>query len=192
VARRTVRGAIYAVAVLAISLTATGNAHARQVWGVRVPERTVANGHVLELKGTALQERFWFDIYGLALYLTEPLDSAEAIIEADQVKQLRLYILRDLPAQEVRKALLSGFQNAAQGDFEKLRPRVNKMLRSIKNVRDGERIEMTYIPGKGTVLRTNSGTRLVIPGEDFAQALFSIWLGPNTDTPHLRDALLAR
>ncbi len=174
-----------------LALGSAGTAEARQVGNVDVPERTVIEGHVLELKGAALQEKLWFDIYGIALYLTEPLDSPEAIIDADQVKQLRLYILRNLPGREVRKALLAGFQNAAPDDFESLRPRVNEMLRSIQDVHEGERIVMTYVPGTGTLLRAANGTKLTIPGEDFARALFSIWLGPNTDTPHLRDALIA-
>ncbi len=183
--RRTVR-----VAVLALSLC--GAVQAGEIGGVKVPERTVVHGHVLELKGAALQEQFWFDIYGIALYLAQPLDTADAIIEADQVKQLRLYILRNLPGREIRKALLDGFQAAAQEDFESLRPRVNEMLLSIQDVQKGERIVMTYVPGTGTILRAGNGKNLTIPGEDFARALFSIWLGPNTDTPHLRDALLSR
>ncbi|MGA9521802.1 MAG: chalcone isomerase family protein [Myxococcaceae bacterium] len=185
--RRTFGGAVLALAALAIPAPA----EARQVGGMKVPERTVVEGHVLELKGAALQEKLWFDVYGIALYLTEPLDTADAIIDADQVKQLRLYILRNLPGQEVRKALLAGFQNAAPDDFETLRPRVNEMLRSIQDVHEGERIVMTYVPGTGTILRAANGTRLTIPGEDFARALFAIWLGPNTDTPHLREQLLA-
>ncbi|MBI3183071.1 MAG: chalcone isomerase family protein [Myxococcales bacterium] len=53
-----------------------------------------------------------------------------------------------------------------------------------------DELRLTYLPGTRTLLQEGSLTRAVIPGKDFADALFSIWLGPRTETPHLRSALV--
>jgi hypothetical protein len=55
----------------------------------------------------------------------------------------------------------------------------------------GDRYALTYLPGVGTELSLNGRPLGTIPGEDFAAALFSIWLGPHPLDDDLKRTLLA-
>jgi hypothetical protein len=45
------------------------------------------------------------------------------------------------------------------------------------DVEPGDRYAITYVPGVGTELSLNGQTRGIIEGQDFASALFALWLG---------------
>ena len=47
-----------------------------------------------------------------------------------------------------------------------------------EDVQPGDRYSLTYIPGRGTELALNGEPKGIIEGAEFAQAVFSIWLGP--------------
>jgi hypothetical protein len=49
---------------------------------------------------------------------------------------------------------------------------------------------LTYIPGKGTELALNGESKGVVEGDDFAAALFSIWLGSKPISESLKKELL--
>jgi hypothetical protein len=59
-----------------------------------------------------------------------------------------------------------------------------------EDVRKGDRYSLTYIPGRGTELKFNGETRGVVPGADFANIYFSIWLGQNHPYQKFRDRLV--
>jgi hypothetical protein len=60
----------------------------------------------------------------------------------------------------------------------------------IPNVEKGDEIVLTYVPGKGTVVSAKNAEKGVIEGKDFADALFSVWLGPEPVQADLKTALL--
>jgi hypothetical protein len=51
---------------------------------------------------------------------------------------------------------------------------------------------MTYVPGTGTRLTVKGNDKLTIPGQPFAKALFTIWLGPNPPNSDLKKGLLGQ
>jgi len=59
----------------------------------------------------------------------------------------------------------------------------------IPDAKKGSTIVITYVPGSGTMLST-AGERSIIPGKDFADALFSVWLGPSPVDDGLKKGLL--
>ena len=50
-------------------------------------------------------------------------------------------------------------------------------------------LTLTYVPDKGTVV-SGAGKETVIPGKDFADALFTVWLGPDPVDGDLKRKLL--
>lgn len=63
------------------------------------------------------------------------------------------------------------------------------MLRLLDNVREGDEVVITYVPGRGTEIVTDHG-REVIEGADFGRAVFASWIGPRPPNPGLRSGLL--
>jgi hypothetical protein len=59
----------------------------------------------------------------------------------------------------------------------------------LPDLKQGGVLDIVYQPGVGTLVR-GSGVQMIIPGKDFADALFSVWLGPNPTDAELKRRLL--
>ncbi|MFZ5471545.1 MAG: chalcone isomerase family protein [Myxococcota bacterium] len=165
-------------------------AHALGVQGM--PPQAEFGGQPLVLNGAATQKVLWAKLYTVGLYLEEPTRDAHEAVASEQTKLLRLKVLRNLSKRQVAAALRQGFARGAGSAFSTLEPRLGQLLAKLRDVRKSEELLLMYVPGRGTVMSDGKRVRVEIPGKDFADALFSIWLGPNTDAPHIRRALLGR
>ena len=58
-----------------------------------------------------------------------------------------------------------------------LQSRIDNLAALYRDVKPGDRYALTYIPDEGTTLSLNGETLGSIPGDDFARAVFAIWLG---------------
>jgi hypothetical protein len=83
-------------------------------------------------------------------------------------------------------------RNVKAETLASLRDRLELINRAYRDVREGDRYALTYVPGKGTTLRLNGSPLVTIPGHDFAAAYFRIWLGDDPISESMRDALLGR
>lgn len=149
---------------------------AKKVEGVELPDTVTAEGKSLKLNGAGVRSKFWINVYIAALYLETPTKNPAEIISTDQVKRVQLEMLRDLTKQQVADAVKEGFEKNAKAELPKLQDRLNKFMGELKDFKKGEKMVVTYVPGKGTLL-SGAGENFVIEGKDFADALFSVWLG---------------
>lgn len=72
-----------------------------------------------------------------------------------------------------------------------LRARLTRFNQGIRDLKEGDRLTITYRPGEGTGLESKGGDRLVVEGKDFADALFSVWLGNHPVDAALQTAMWA-
>ena len=62
---------------------------------------------------------------------------------------------------------------------------------ALPDVQKGDRITGVYRPGQGVLFLANGRRGGEIRDAQLARLFFSIWLGPQTSEPRLREALLA-
>lgn len=172
--------------LLSLALPALG----KEVAGVTLPETTTVEGKTLKLNGTGLRKKMVFKVYVAGLYLETPSRDAAAVISSDQVKRMQLSVLRSLSSKQVSEAIEEGFEKNSKAHMTALKPRLDKLATLIPNVEKGDQILLTYVPGKGTVVSAKNVEKGVIEGKDFADALFSVWLGPNPVQEDLKQALI--
>ena len=178
------------VLALALGLAAALPAHAKEVAGVTLPESTTIEGKTLKLNGMGLRKKMVFKVYVAGLYLETPSRDASAAISSDQVKTMQLSILRSLSTAQINEAINEGFEKNSGAQMGALKARLARLNAMIPNVEKGDQILLTYVPGKGTVVSAKNAEKGVIEGKDFADALFSVWLGPNPVQEDLKKALL--
>ena len=75
-------------------------------------------------------------------------------------------------------------------DMPRLQARLDSFLKAIPDLKGGQQILITYFPGTGTLLRAGRGEEITIPGKDFADALFSVWLGKQPVDDDLKGEML--
>ena len=177
----------------AILLSLASLALAGEVAGVRMPDTLTVEGKTLALNGVGLRTKVVFKVYVAGLYLETPSRDAAQVIASDQVKRMLLSILRGLDRTKVTEAITEGFEKNSKRELPALKARLDRLNSWIPNVEKGDAIVLTYVPGKGTAVSARQQEKGVIEGKDFADALFSVWLGPDPVQEDLkRDLLGAR
>lgn len=157
---------------------------------VKMPDTITVEGKALKLNGIGLRKKLMFKVYVAGLYIETPTKAPEAIITSDQIKRMALHILRNLKASQVTEAIEEGFEKNSRSQMAALSDRLKKFSSLFSDVVEGDEIQMTYIPNKGTSVSIKGAEKGTVEGKDFADALFSVWLGPNPVQEDLRKALV--
>lgn len=181
------RPAILSVETLLIAclLGSAVPAGAAALKGVEVPDSVQSEGSSLKLQGLGLRKKFGFSVYVGALYLTTASTDGAAASRAEEPKRISLFFLRDVGAKSLKEAFEEGFFNNAQERLSSLGPRIDTLVGLFASgVRKGQEASFTYQPGRGTRVSVDGKELGVIPGKDFMEALWLVWLG---DVPPSKD-----
>ncbi len=154
-----------------------------------MPKVVKANGKLLVLNGTAIGTKIFLRVYTIGLYLEKKTTDAETAIKSDESKRISLVMLRSVSRQQFVQAVEKGIVRNCGVPMASLRSRLDLLEKELPSLAKGDMLDFTYVPAVGTVVR-GQGRELKIPGKDFAEALFSVWLGPHSDNGSLRDKLL--
>lgn len=174
--------------VLGLALPAAG----RELKGVNLPDSVDVGGKVLTLNGMGVRTKLIFKVYVAGLYLETASKDDAAIVSGDQVKRVHMSMLRDLDKGKLGEAIVAGFEKNSKEKMPALKERLDKLLGGLVDTKQGDQLVITYMPGRGTELAAPNGTKLLIEGKDFADAMFSVWLGPNPVDTDLKKGLLGR
>ncbi len=182
------RAAIFLV-VLAF---AAAPAAAGKKAGVTMPDQVAVADKTLVLNGMGLREEtiLKIDVYVAGLYLEHVSSDPKEILAMPGPKRLVLRFVRDVGRKDIVDAWNTGFHNNATVPLPQLRPRINLLDSWMPGFDDGDTLTFTYVPGGGVTVDINGKRRGVIQGDDFAQSLFAIWLGPKPPSGDLKKGLL--
>ncbi len=175
-------------AILGLALGSA--APAVELAGVKMPDTDTVEGKTLKLNGIGLRKKAIFKVYVAGLYLENPSKDAAAILASNDMKSMRLHILRGMKGSQVSEAIAEGFERNSKSELPKLKPRLDKFAAMIPDVEEGDLIVMTWVPDKGTKVTVRGTDRGTIEGRDFGDALFAVWLGPAPVQEELKMGLL--
>jgi hypothetical protein len=164
--------------------------HTISVSGVVLNKTITVNGRTCELIGAGLlRYRVVFRGYVAALYLGKGHGAEEIVTEIP--KSLVIEYFHAIATQDFITSTEQGFaNNLSQDQKESIRERAKVFYSLYRDVKPRDRYTFTYIPGRGSELALNGRVLGTINGLDFANAVFSIWLGRNPLDQDLKKALL--
>jgi hypothetical protein len=181
-----------ACAVLALAAVP---AAAMELVGVTLPDTTTVNGSSLKLNGMGVRTKTMLrvKVYAAGLYLATPSRDAAGIIAADEPKQVVMHFLyKKVEKDKLTEAWREGFANNSAAALPVLKARLDEFCALWPDMASGERAVITYTPGTGTRLELNGKEVGVIPGKDFADALFAVWLGSKPADTGLKEGILGK
>jgi hypothetical protein len=181
---------IFAAAALAFGFVAASPLAARELAGANLPDTLPAGGKTLKLNGLGLRKKAIFKVYVGGLYLEEPSKDAAAILAADAPKAVRMHFLRDLKKTQLTDGFSEGFEANAKEKAAAQKGSLDKMLALVTDVKEGDTMTFVYVPGKGTTILSGDKALWTFEGKDFADVVFSIWLGPKPPTEDLKKGML--
>lgn len=160
--------------------------------GITYPDNITVSGTPLVLNGLGTREATMFnvDVYVAALYVENPSSSGSDIYNSDETRRLILHFVRDVGMDDITGAWQQGFENNAANRVASMQDDITLLNSWMSEMKDGERMQFTYISGTGLEVSVRGTVKGTIPGSDFASAFFSIWLGANPPNSGLKSGLL--
>ena len=127
--------------------------------------------------------------YAGALYLAPEAAQDDAL--ATVPRRLEIVYFHQIEAEKFAAATRKKIaENVTAADLAAVASRLESFNRLYRDVQPGDRYGLTYIPERGTALDLNGRILGWIEGDDFARAVFSIWLGPEPIDEKFKAALL--
>ena len=145
--------------------------------GVKMDESITLDGKTLLLNGMALRKKIIFKVYVAGLYLPQKEKSAEKILGADTCRVTIMHFLRSVGPGKINGAWYDGLEDNTPGFSKELKARFDTLAKYMEKMKDGGQIIFAYIPGKGTEVKVNGNVKGTLEGKDFADAIFSCWIG---------------
>jgi hypothetical protein len=167
-------------------------AQKRTVAGITFPPKTTVNGKNVIYNGSGLREKYTFDLYVAALYLTRPSMDAGKIITDDTELALHIEIVSSkVTKDKFVETVKEGFGKASHGKATS--DEISKFMAFFTGqFKVGDKIHLEYSPGIGVTVLKNDVKIGVMKGLEFKKALFSIWLGTSPADKNLKNGLLGK
>ena len=147
------------------------------------------DGDLLFRGGAVLRYMIFIKAYAGALYLPDGADHRQAL--GDVPRRLELSYFHAISAEDFAKATRKKIaDNLSDESMAAMAERIDYFNALYRDVQPGDRYALTYIPGQGTELALNGEILGRVPGDDFAAAVFAIWLGPRPIDDDFKTALL--
>lgn len=164
--------------ILAATLVLAGAAGAATVAGVNIPNTTDANGQKLVLNGAGLRKKFVVKVYTGALYLPAKQADAGAILSGDTARKMVMHFVYDVDKGKIAEAWTDGLKDNVPNASAEVKSNFNQLSAWMEDVKEGQEIVMTYIPGTGTSVTVNGKAKGTLAGKATADAILATWIGP--------------
>jgi hypothetical protein len=181
----------YLPALSVLALLGNASIEAKECKGVTFPDQIDVDGTTLTLNGLGLRQAtaFKVSVYVAGLYLPTSSADADAILSSSTPKALVMQFVRNVGVNDLRRAWNEGFEKNAKAELGELKGRIETFNGWMSDVKTGQNLVLLYKPGTGIDVNVNGAARGTIEGDDFARALFAIWLG-DPPNPEIKAGLL--
>ncbi len=187
--RKNIRPLLYALIILMFS---AGAASALTVKGIDFADQITISEKKLYLNGVGIKKSFFSTLYACGLYLHHPTYDADKAIKNDLYKQIVMHFQSKLSKDKIVEGWNDGFFNNSQEKLYILQERITTFNALFRDMAANDRITFSYVPKQGTTITINNETKGTIPGSDFMQALWAIWLGDNPADSDMKKGMLGK
>ena len=159
---------------------------------ITFPEHVQVNGSDLSLNGLGVRKATFLkiNVYVAALYVVKPQHDPAALIDSDTPQELVLHFVRNVDADELRKAFLEAFERLHADQSPTMKERIAKLNGWMTDIKTGQRLTFVRQPHAGLQVLVNGAQKGTIDGDDFSKVFVSIWLGEAPPNPELKSGLL--
>lgn len=168
--------------------------HALELADVKLEDHIQLEKHQLVLNGAGVRKKLFIKVYVGALYLAEKTNSADAVLADAGAKRMSFMLLRDVSGKQVLNGISEAIlPNNSAEEMQALDARLylfEKMFVPVTAIKQGEIVNLDYIPGQGTRVSINGVVKGHIEGQDFYRSLLKIWVGKKPVQTSLKKSVL--
>lgn len=164
---------------LALSLLVTTlTVEAANVGGVNLSDTATAGGQTLVLNGGGVRKKLFIKVYAAGLYLPSKQTSPERILAADTARQMVMHFVFDVEKEKIAEAWQEGLVANTPNTTPAVKQAFTTLSSWMEDMKKGERIVLTYVPGAGTTVEVKGKVKGVLPDKAVADAILATWIGP--------------
>ena len=166
-----------------------------EVLGIKLPTEKVVAGKTLKLNGVAYRKALGFiKVYVVGLYLENPTQNPDEVINSEQTKQLYFhYLTSKATAKKLQEGFLDMMKECNPADaLERNKTDVALYASWLdKDMKPGLTSVSTYIPGKGISLEYQGQVKGTIENPEFVKMYYQYNFGEKSN-PKIREGLLGK
>ncbi|MCA9402821.1 MAG: chalcone isomerase family protein [Candidatus Omnitrophica bacterium] len=149
------------------------------------PGEIVVAGMPMRLEGTGVKSVAFIKAFEAAFYREE---GAELVSGG---KKLTVNYFVKISAEKLTRFTLNTMRkNITPEAMSAMSAELDRMRDLFVDLEPGDNFALVYVPGQGTQFIHNGRLRGVVAGEDFARALYAVWIGPKPFDEQLKRAIL--
>lgn len=164
-------------AAFILSLLLSAPVAAGTLAGVTMPEKSTVEGENLVLNGMALRKKAIFKVYVGGLYLPAEETSWKEVLASDSPRRMVMQWVRSVDQEAICDGWYDSLEANVPNASADLKADFDRLCEWMTEVDTGDRFVFTYVPGKGTEIDVVGETKGTIESKEFADALFSSWIG---------------
>lgn len=186
---------LLALALNCAAPPARAQAAGLSIGGVSFGARADVGGQQLLLNGVGMRASPTIKGFAAALYLAEPARSGEQALRAPGAKRLRMHMMLDVPTEvfvyAIHKFVRRNVPEPRQAALSERLGTLDARLRAIGQVRDGDVIDLDFVPAAGLLIVINGKAKAsAIPGADLYAALMQVFIGERPVDAKMKAGLL--
>ncbi len=157
--------------------------------GVTLPDSIQLGGQTLMLNGMGLREFVFIDIYVGGMYLPSFTASDTEAITADVPKRMVMhFIFSEVSREKMIETFQEGLEN--NPDAKSMGDRAQRLYAVMETCHAGDQVVLDYVPGQGLAIYLKGELKDTIPGADFMEAVWMLFIGPVPPSAKLKKGLL--
>lgn len=145
--------------------------------GIAFPDGVQVGEKKLVLNGMALRTKLIFKVYVAGLYLPAKESDPGKILAADGPRRMVMHFLRKVESEKISEAWKEGLKANTPNAGPEVKQQFDQLSALMEEMKEGERLQLTYIPGEGTSVEVKGKVKGTIVGKAFADALLACWIG---------------
>lgn len=169
-------------------------ASAFELYDVKVPDSAQVGKTTLQLNGAGLRTKFFFKVYVGALYLDKKVHTAADVLADTGAKRIAMFWKMDVDNSDIQDGFKEDFDNnISPAEMKTLAPQVKRFMAvfdKFKEAKEGDVIDLDYVPGEGTRISLNGKEMDRIAGAEFYSALLRVWFGNHPADADLEEGML--
>ncbi len=182
---------IVVACTLLLLLSSAGVTFAEKVGGVMLPDTVQVDGNTLVLNGAGMRTKVIINVYAGGLYLPKKTSNVKDIIEADVPMAIKLHFVRNVDKKSIIDAWNMGFGNSKAEGYNASRTKIDQFNDVFSSDVEKDGIyDIVYMPAEGITVSIDGEEKVTIPGLEFKQAVYAIWLGETPADPKLKKGML--
>ena len=165
--------------ILALSLALSAiTASAATVSGVKVDDMAMVNNQHLVLNGAGMRKKLFIKVYAGALYLPSKQSNPASILAADTARRMVMHFVFSVGKSKIAEAWDEGLEDNTPNASPEVKTAFKTLSSWMEDVKDGQNIVLTYVPGIGTTVEVNGKSKGTLGGKAVSDAILNTWIGP--------------